>query len=107
MKPDDLPVDHVDSHQSLNGLLGVNEGQWNLIASSDDAVAHALFLTELLQTESRGATRVHGPRLLVASRLSNHRQTLLVSSEVKPSPFEHVNMLDSTRCGFSDHVLVA
>jgi hypothetical protein len=45
--------------------------------------------------------------LLVASRLSNHRQTLLVSSEVEATAFKQVNVLDSACCGFSDHVLVA
>ena len=70
-------------------------------------MAHALFLTELLQTEGGCASSVHGPRLLVASRLSYHGQTLLVSSEVESTALKQVNVLDSARCGFSDHVLVA
>ena len=85
----------------------MDEGERNLIAPADDAVAHALFFAHLLNGERRRAPCIRGTRLLVASALPDDGQALLISAEVQAPTLEQVDLLDgSSRC-FCDDVLVA
>ena len=107
LEPNDPPVDHVERNHAFDRLFRVNEGEWNLVTTADDAVAHALLFAHLLNGECRRAPCIRGAGLLVASALPDDGQALLISAEVQAPTFEQVHLLDgSSRC-FCDDILVA
>ena len=107
LQADDTAVDHVERNNSVHRLLGVNERQRNLIAATDDAVTHALFLTDLLEAGCGSAAGIGGPGLLMACSSPDDGETLLISAEIQTPALQKVHLLDGTSGGFGDEVLVA
>ena len=107
LQADDTAVDHVERNEAVHRLLGVNERQRDLIAATDDAVAHALFLTDLLESGCGSAAGIGGPRLLMACSFSDDGKALLIPAEIQTPALQQVHLLDGTSGGFGDEVLVA
>jgi hypothetical protein len=107
LKTDDAAVDHVKSDEPFDRLIGVDQRERDLIASANDTVAHALLFSQMLDANGRSAACINGSGLLVSRALSNHGQTLEVSSKIEASSFEEVNLSNRPGCCLGYDVLVA
>ena len=85
----------------------MDQRERDLVASTNDTVAHALLFGQMLDANGRCTACINGSGLLVSRALSNHGQTLEVSSEVKTSSFEEVNLSNRPGCCLGYDVLVA
>jgi hypothetical protein len=75
-------VDHVKSDDSVHRLIGMDKGHWKLIAAANDAMAHALFFSHLLDGVGCSAPSINGAWLRVAACFSNHGKALLISAKI-------------------------
>ena len=85
----------------------MNQRKRDLIAATYDAVPHALFFRDVLETVGGRTAGIHGSRLLVAGAFSHHRQPLEITTKVEASALEKIDLADGSCRGLRDDVLVA
>jgi hypothetical protein len=84
----------------------MNEGQWEVIAPTYDAVSHALFFKGFLHFSRSSVTRVCNTRFAVTHCFGYQWKACGVSAEVDTPAFKQIEVANCVGRSLGDNILV-